>query len=125
MANTFPDSLGTDFYCETDISDDFAYENDPVMAYTQACFRRVQMLNLFYATPYGAGLFRFVLETGATSDQMRGAITDALMLDERTENVEVTFEAERIRIHVTPRLAPSFRLTIDIAHAAGVINGAP
>lgn len=133
MATGFPDSLGTDFYCEQDISDDWAYENDPVSAYVQACARRIEMLRLFYSQPpktpaddssegeYGAGLFQFILDTGSTNDDIRGAIVDSLMRDERTQNVEVSFEAQRIRIHITPRNAADFRFTLAIDKVAGVI----
>lgn len=118
MAN---EALGTDFYCEDDVSDDLAYESDPLRAYVQACFRRLAVQTLFYADPYGVGIFRFVLESGATSEEIRGAIIDALMLDERTENVEVTFPDGRIRIHVTPRTKVAFRFTLEIDRVAGEI----
>lgn len=119
-------ALGTDFYCEDDISDDLAYESDPVLAYVQACFRRVVMLNLFYADPYGVGIFRFILDTGQTAigdEEIRSAIVTALMLDERTENVLVTFVGPKIRIQVTPSSAPAFKFTLEIDKVSGVIEG--
>lgn len=121
MANSFPSALGTDFYCLDDISDDFAYEEDPVQAYVQACYRRLIMLNLFYVEAYGAGIFRFILETGVTNSEIRGVIVDALLLDERTQNVEVTFVAGVIRIQVTPRFAAQFKFTLEIDRVAATL----
>lgn len=115
MAN---EELGTDFFCQEDITDDLAYEDDPQAAYVQACFRRLDMRSLFYANPYGVGLFRYILESGATSDDIRGEIIAALMLDDRTQNVLVTFEAQRIRIQVTPRVGVLSRFVLEIDKVA-------
>jgi hypothetical protein len=115
-------NLGTDFYCEDDISDDFAYESDPVRAYVQACFRRLGLQTLFYADPYGAGVFRFVLDSGQSSEAMRAAVVDALMLDERTQNVEVVYIDGQPHVKVTPHNAPAFKFVLAIDDVAKTIT---
>lgn len=117
----FPESLGTDFDCADDITEDWAYQPDPKVAFIQAMYRRLVMARLFYSEDYGLGFFRFSLESDLTLAQVKDAITLELLKDERVLDVNVTALNTVIRVKVTPHDAPDQPLTLSIDRVKGVL----
>lgn len=105
--------LGTDFYCDDDITEDWQITDDRT-AFLQACYRRLVMRGLFYARDYGLGFFRYLLEGGVTQAEIDSAIARELLKDERTKSVTTAVTEQTVTVYVTPKGATQpLTLTID------------
>jgi hypothetical protein len=111
--------LGTDFFCDDDVSEDLRVESDERSATIQALYRRLTVSSLWYDSAYGYGVFRLTLEGGVSTATIQAEIQRQLLQDERVQWVGVAALNTRIDITVRLHSDPSFPLTLSIDRVSG------